>query len=204
MRLETLERLLNERILAELENRLILISTCDNIEYTKVWYWDNPESRTLHCYAFIYFIKNDNGDYVGAVETMDSGDLFVFVKKCYRRKGIAFSALDNYILPHLCSTNDSDIRCRFISEEGKALGKKLSFKIQGNNGVLRFGDVKPYQAFIDYKPVSLKNEIEKAVSKVQILKDKMLYAGRKQDYDDLGKALRYLEEIKLLDPIEHP
>jgi len=82
--------LINERNKPETENQFILISTCDNIEYTKVWYLDNPESRIPHCYAFIYFIKDENGEYVGSVQKMEDGDCLFLLRSAIEEKESRF------------------------------------------------------------------------------------------------------------------
>ena len=81
MKSNTLERLINDRLFAEIENQLILISSCENVEYTKVWYDIDPEYDRGKNSAFIYFIKDENENYIGAVQKMEDGDLFVLVKE---------------------------------------------------------------------------------------------------------------------------
>jgi len=205
MNSNTLERLINDRLFAEIENQLILISSCENVEYTKVWYDIDPEYDRGKNSAFIYFIKDENENYIGAVQKMeDDGDLFVLIKNEYRRTGIAYSTLSDYILPHICSATTNNIRCLFDSEESKALGNKLGFDIKGNYGILDRNSVKPCPTFIEYRPEGIRplfnllgSDIKEIKCRVEIVKDYMHYAERKDCECDLEKVMCLLDNVLL-------
>lgn len=74
----------------------------DNVDYAKVWP-DEPRGDISNegSYDF-YFVKNDKGVYVAAVADMYS-DLHVFVKEEHRKKGYLSKAINESILPHICS-----------------------------------------------------------------------------------------------------
>ncbi|MDR3666418.1 MAG: hypothetical protein P4L35_06225 [Ignavibacteriaceae bacterium] len=75
-------------------------------------------------YAIFYLLKS-KGQYVGiAYYTKCKKDVHVYIKPAYRRHGIAYEALKDFILPHILRGG-----CWFyitaISKAGKSLMEKL-------------------------------------------------------------------------------
>lgn len=110
-----------------------------NVDFGKVWVksvnstiseWDAPYN--------VYFIKNEEGFYIGCVLDMVN-DLHWYIKVKYRKKGYLTKAMKDFILPHL--SNDRDVQTISIDkeigeknfEDSKSVACSLGFK-ESKNG----------------------------------------------------------------------
>ncbi|MCX6170950.1 MAG: hypothetical protein NTX65_16570 [Ignavibacteriales bacterium] len=202
MTFKTIEKLINDREKEFKKLNIIPISTCDNVEYVKVWYNMGYEYQIEMTADFIYYIKNEKGEYVGAVQHMSNGDMLWFVKKEHSGKHYVTDALSKYIIPHICSRTSGDLVCTLGTDDGKAVGKKLGFEINDDIGKYDRNKANPCPDFIlskthlekQYKHL-LKNGIDDIINRLKILDDHLSYADQDDEAFELREAENYLRNI---------
>lgn len=105
-----------------------------NVDFGKVW--PKPVNTTiseLDVPYNVYFIKNEEGFYVGCVLDMVN-DLHWYIKLKYRKKGYLTKSMKDFILPHLA--NERNIQAISIDkeignknfEDSKSVACNLGFK----------------------------------------------------------------------------
>jgi len=97
---DTIEKIIDALNYKQSNELIFMSDISNNVVLAKVWIHE-PKGNIGNegSYTF-YFIKDDNGIYIGAVLDMSS-DLHIFIKKEYRKKGYLSRAMNQIILPHL-------------------------------------------------------------------------------------------------------
>ncbi len=108
-------------------DRIFIRPLADNVDFALVWDAE-PAGRSANesNYRF-YFVRDESGKYVGAVEDL-VGDIHAVTKAEHRRKGIMTRALVDVVLPHIFSQGRTVQCTRICSPEGRALALKIGFR----------------------------------------------------------------------------
>lgn len=142
----------------------------------------------------LYFIKNLDGLFVGAVLDMTS-DLHWFVEKKYRGQGYLTHAMREAILPHLFQNRDEQI----ITIEKGRIGKKYFSASEGVALALGFSKVEDGR-YILKKRLFRENKIMN--NKINLISEERLEELKKR-LNYLGRSLWVIHseiEIKLGNP----
>lgn len=128
MKDNTIKRLLGQLNGTDSKYGIFLRPVSETVDFGKVWL-DKPKMADDlivddQPYKF-YFIKNQEGVYVGAVYDMIN-DLHWYVLPAFRKKGILIKALTSFILPHLFLSRQEQRISIDITVTGKKNAKASS------------------------------------------------------------------------------
>jgi hypothetical protein len=129
---EDIEQLIDALNRGEMREYVFRTCLSSNVDFAKVWCRD-PVGGIMNegSYDF-FFIKNENGKYIGAVSDMHN-DLHAFVKKLSRKRGYLKKAMDEIILPKLYQSGRKKQRVTFEDPSmGDYCVKHLGFTLTGS------------------------------------------------------------------------
>jgi len=113
-------------------DRIFIRPLADNVDFALVWEAEPAgHSANESSYRF-YFVRDESGKYVGAVEDL-VGDIHAVMTEGHRRKGIMTRALIDVVLPHIFSQDRTVQRTRICSPEGRRLALKVGFRETGDD-----------------------------------------------------------------------
>ena len=162
---EDIEKLIDS-INNEAANDSIFLSVLSQtVDFAKVW-TKLPEENIGNesSYPF-YFIKSEEGNYVGAVSDMGN-DLHVYVKTEHRKKGYLSRAISEVILPHLFQVGREKQRITFIDPTmGEYVKRNWGFTITGDGAAEK--DLSCYKGMptISHKPRKITYDEFKLIKK---------------------------------------
>ena len=126
---EGIEKIIDSLNRKETNDLMFVSELSQAVDIAKVW-TSLPEGNIGNESSYLfYFIKNDEGIYVGAVLDMGN-DLHVFVKSAHRRKGYLSRAMNEIILPHFFQEGRDKQRITFDNPSiGEYVEKNWGFTI---------------------------------------------------------------------------
>lgn len=125
---ETLEFYIDVLNMSEHQEKIFLRPLSKTVIKAKVWDCSLGWKCSIYGAYDMYFIKNEQGIYVGSVLDMGIQDLHVFIKEKYRRQGHLSRALKEYVLPYLFSHGRKYQEITYEDEIARQHALKFGFK----------------------------------------------------------------------------
>ena len=125
---ETHERYINALNISEKQEGIFLRPLSKTVIKAKVWDASSGWNHSIYGAYDMYFIKNEQGIYVGSILDMGIQDLHVFIKQEYRKQGHLTRALKEYVLPYLFSHGRAYQKITYKDEIARQHALKFGFK----------------------------------------------------------------------------
>jgi len=151
---ENIESLIDSLNKGEMRDRVFTSPLSPSVDYAKAWLHELKSSNSHKTSDEFYFIKNDDGLYVGVIFDMWN-DLHVFVKPAHRGKGYLATSLNNIILPRLYQLGRKKQNITFKEKEvGEYFVRRMGFEMVGQGRAS-----KDLSCFSGVKEIPLQNKV---------------------------------------------